>query len=248
MAVQGSRWIRHYHPAPDAGIRLVCLPHAGGSAGFFFPLSAGLSPAVDVLAIQYPGRQERLREPCIENLQELARQVFDALPLTGGAPVALFGHSMGGTVAFELARLMEAAGVPPVRLFASGRQAPSRNRREPVDSLSDKELIGQILSLGGTDQNLFLDEDLMSLTLPAVRSDYRAVDQYQYRPGPPLRCPVSVLVGDDDPKVTPAEADVWREHTLGEFDITVFTGGHFYLAEHEKAVLGLITGRLGAAR
>lgn len=258
------RWVRNFHPAPEARVRLVCLPHAGGSAGSFLPLSAELSPVVDVLAIQYPGRQDRLREPCTEDIPRLARQVFDAmrpslarplaqqvaLPITPqvaqqvAQPVALFGHSMGATVAFELARLMEAAGVAPVRLFASARLAPSRNRREPVDSLNDDELLAQLRALGGTDQEFLLDDDLMSLALPAIRSDYRAVDRYVCTAAAPLTCPVSVLVGDRDTKVTPAEAGAWREHTRGGFDLSTFPGGHFYLEEHRSTVAALILDRL----
>ncbi|MEV6632801.1 alpha/beta fold hydrolase [Actinoplanes sp. NPDC051470] len=240
------RWVRDFHPAPQARVRLICLPHAGGSASTFLPLSADLAPAVDVLAIQYPGRQDRLREPCLEDIPQLARRVFEALrPVAGVTPTALFGHSMGATVAFELARLMEAAGTAPVRLFASARLAPSRNRREPVDSLSDQELLAQLRLLGGTDQGFLLDDDLMSLALPAIRSDYRAVDRYVCTAAEPLRCPVSVLVGDGDAKVTPMEATAWREHTRGEFDLSTFPGGHFYLAEQRAGVAKLVQERLG---
>src|SRR5947207_7750544 len=98
-------WIRRFHPAPPGTPRLVCLPHAGGSASFYFPVSRALSPAVDVLAVQYPGRQDRRHERCVDNIPELAAQVLAVLRpwLTG--PTALFGHSMGASLAFELARL-----------------------------------------------------------------------------------------------------------------------------------------------
>ncbi|PRC54601.1 thioesterase, partial [Mycobacterium sp. ITM-2017-0098] len=62
---QPSRWIRKFHAAPTARTRLICLPNAGGSASYYFPLSAALSPEFDVYAVQYPGRQDRYKEPFV---------------------------------------------------------------------------------------------------------------------------------------------------------------------------------------
>ena len=67
---EGSAWVRRFHPAPHARTRLICFPHAGGSATFYFPVSRAMSPAVDVLAIQYPGRQDRRGEACIDDLPD----------------------------------------------------------------------------------------------------------------------------------------------------------------------------------
>src|SRR5262249_29653456 len=96
-------WVRRFHPAPSAGSRLVCLPHAGGSASYFLPISRGLSPQVEVLAVQYPGRQDRRAEPCIEDVGGLADQITASLQPWIDRPVALFGHSMGAILGFEVA-------------------------------------------------------------------------------------------------------------------------------------------------
>ncbi|BFO16870.1 hypothetical protein SHKM778_32580 [Streptomyces sp. KM77-8] len=102
----------------------MCLPHAGGSASYFFPVSRRLSSVADVLVVQYPGRQDRRREPCLGSVADLADALAgELLPLRGG-PLVLFGHSLGATVAFEVARRLEAEGAPPLALFASGRRAP----------------------------------------------------------------------------------------------------------------------------
>ncbi|MEY9893890.1 surfactin synthase thioesterase subunit [Catenulispora sp. MAP12-49] len=63
VATDRDLWIRRYHPSPDAPVRLLCLPHAGGSASFFRAVSQALAPKVEVLAVQYPGRQDRRGEP-----------------------------------------------------------------------------------------------------------------------------------------------------------------------------------------
>src|SRR3712207_5548265 len=130
---QFEKWVSVFHPAPGDAVRLVCLPHAGGSASFFFPVSKLLTPAVEVLAIQYPGRQTRRHEPGIDSIPVLADEIFAALRHLDDRPLALFGHSMGAVLAYEIALRMRRANLPsPVRLFASGRRAPSRYRDEQV--------------------------------------------------------------------------------------------------------------------
>ncbi|MFE0192292.1 thioesterase II family protein [Streptomyces sp. NPDC058989] len=238
-------WVRRFHPAPGAGTRLVCLPHAGGAAGFYFPVSAALAPRVDVLAVQYPGRQDRRKEPCIDSLPELARQVVPRLLPWTDRPLALFGHSMGASVAFEVARTLEHEhGVVPVVLFASARRAPSAHRDEFVHRQSDDRLIRDVEELSGTDAQLLRDPEMRSMVLPALRGDYKAAETYRYVPGPGLSCPVTALIGDADPRVTVEEARAWATHTTGAFDLKTYRGGHFYLNEHSDAVVREISGQL----
>jgi surfactin synthase thioesterase subunit len=233
-----ARWVRRYHQASAGARRLVCLPHAGGSASFYFPVSRALSPAVEVLAIQYPGRQDRRQEPCVDSIPELARQVFAALGPWLDEPLAIFGHSLGASLGFELARLMEARhGRPAAHLFASGRRAPSATRHETVHLLDDEGLLADVRKLSGTASAVLDDAELLRAALPAIRSDYRAAETYEYVPGPKLSCPVTVFTGDADPKTTIDEAKAWERHTSGPFDLQVLSGGHFFLTEHQPAIL-----------
>ncbi|GAB3823462.1 thioesterase II family protein [Dactylosporangium cerinum] len=242
-------WIRNYHPAAPGSPRLVCLPHAGGSASFYFPVSRALAPDVEVLAIQYPGRQDRRTEPSETDLHELARRIFGVLRGRADQPLALFGHSMGASLAFEVARLLEhEEGVVPLWLFASGRRAPSRVRDERVHQEDDDGLIRELRRLSGTNGDLLGDEEVLRMILPAIRADYTAAETYRCRPGPPLSCPVTVFVGDADPKVTLDEARSWREHTTGAFDFHTYAGGHFYLTGHQAAVLRVMAAQLGTHR
>ncbi|MEU3897257.1 alpha/beta fold hydrolase [Streptomyces sp. NPDC045251] len=244
-SIREDLWVRRYHSAPDSPMRLVCLPHAGGSSTFYFPVSKALSPAVEVLAIQYPGRQDRLAEPGIESLTELADRIFDELQRFMDRPIALFGHSMGAILAHELALRMRNAGLPdPVRLFLSGRRAPSCRREEDMRLRSDAGILDELKALHGTDESMLNDPDVLDMIMPSIRSDYRAVETYQLASGALLSCPVTVLTGDDDPRVAPAEADLWREYTTGETDVHVFPGGHFFLADRAAEVVSLIAGRL----
>jgi surfactin synthase thioesterase subunit len=240
-----DEWIRRYFPSPGAAVQLVCLPHAGGSAPFYRPVAQKLSPRVEVLAVQYPGRQDRRHEPMIDDLGELADRVCEAVAGVVDRPFALFGHSMGATVAFETATRLESRQLFPLRVFASGRRAPSRVRDERVHLSDDDGMVAELRTLSGTDQRVFGDEEILRMVLPAIRNDYRAAETYRYTPGPRLRCPVTALVGDSDPKASHDEVDAWREHTTAAFELKTYSGGHFYLLDHVADVLRVIDERLG---
>jgi surfactin synthase thioesterase subunit len=243
-----DRWIRRFVPSPEAASRLVCLPHAGGAASYYLPVAKGLAPAVDVLAIQYPGRQDRRTEPALGSVAELADGVFDALQPWTDKPITIFGHSLGGSIAFELTRRLEQAGVMPAALFVSGRRAPSTHREaENSYLLDDAGLIAEVKALGGASSHLLDDEDIRQMVLPAIRADYRAAETYRWTPGPKLATPIFMFTGDADPKVTSAEARAWREHTEGEFVLRVFPGDHFYLDQHAPEVIAAIAAHAAQA-
>ncbi|MEU7426169.1 alpha/beta fold hydrolase [Streptomyces sp. NPDC040750] len=241
LADHDRLWIRRYHPRPDAAARVVCLPHAGGSASFYHPVSARMPASVDVLAVQYPGRQDRRGEPCVASIGELADQVTSVLLPWADRPLVLFGHSMGASLGFEIARRLEREhGVVPRALFASARRAPSCPRDESVHLRDDDGLIEEMRQLSGTDSAILDDVELIRMALPAIRADYRAAETYAYEPGPNLRCPVVALVGDDDPKVTADETRAWALHTDATFEFHQFKGGHFYLTSHQDEILRLL--------
>jgi surfactin synthase thioesterase subunit len=240
-----DRWIRRFLPAPGAASRLVCLPHAGGSASYYLPVAKALAPKVEVLALQYPGRQDRRDEPGLVRVADLADGVFDALRPWTDRPLTIFGHSMGASIGFELARRLEDSGTKPTALFASGRRAPSRSRdEERTHLLDDAGLTAEVKALGGAGSHLLDDNDILQMVLPSIRSDYQAAETYKWTPGPRLTCPVHAFIGDSDPKVTVDEARAWSEHTSGEFELRVFEGDHFYIDKHVPEVIAAISAHI----
>ncbi|MGW2180960.1 thioesterase II family protein [Streptomyces sp. NPDC001732] len=237
-------WFRNYRPAPDAPVRLICLPHAGGSASFYFPVARELSPQVEVLAVQYPGRQDRRTEPAATDLEALADRIAEALEPWTDRPYALFGHSMGAVVGYEVARRTEAAGHGPVELFVSGRSAPSLDRADAWYPNTDEEVVAEIRKLDGTGGTLLDDEETLRMILPALRADYRAVRGYRHRPGPALDCPVTAFTGDHDPKARVEDVQAWVNHTRSAFGLRVLPGGHFFLVDEQEEVLRTVRERL----
>ncbi|MBC6449043.1 thioesterase II family protein [Actinokineospora xionganensis] len=236
-----TAWIREFHAGPGVGPTVVCFPHAGGSASYFRPLSAALERRHKVLALQYPGRQDRRGEPFLSSIADFADEAYRALEPILDGPVAFFGHSMGATIAFEVGlRMKRRRAASPVALFASGRRAPSIHREGTVHLRDDAGLVEELNALNGTDIRILGDKDVLDMILPPMRNDYRAVETYRYEPGPKLDCPVTALIGDVDPHVDLDEAMAWGEHTTGPFSLRMFTGGHFYLSEHNDAIADVV--------
>ncbi|MDG4810860.1 alpha/beta fold hydrolase [Micromonospora sp. WMMD1120] len=240
-------WIRVVRQLPDAPVRLVCFPHAGGSASYYFPLAGLFGDRIEVLAVQYPGRHDRHREPGITELGSLADKVADVLAGAVEGPFAFFGHSMGAILAFEVTRRLEERGAPvPEVLFASGRRAPSVVREENVHRRGDAEVIAEMRRLGGTDASLLADPELLDMIMPALRADYTAIETYRCDPpNAAVGAPIEVLIGDVDPRVAVEDAKAWALHTTAACAIRVFSGGHFYLAERAGEVAAHVAGRLG---
>lgn len=224
---QRASGLRTFHEAPGAASRLVCFPHAGGFASYFHPLSRALTPAVELRAAQYPGRLDRSEEPPVETIGGLADEAAAAIAQLPPLPLTLFGHSMGALVAFETAKRLEGHAIQPVRLVASGMQAPSRPPR-PRNWEREDVLIEEMGLLAGTDPALIDDPEIRALFLPILTSDFRAVSAYPADQGTVLPCPITVFAGEDDP-VVPEGMDQWAAHTSAGFTSYSFAGGHFYL-------------------
>jgi surfactin synthase thioesterase subunit len=239
-----SQWFRRFGQDGGhggQGVRLICFPHAGGSAGVYVPLIRLLSPRVDAVAVQYPGRQDRRLESPAPGIVALAESIASGLRDAADRPYAFFGHSMGALLAYETARVLRTRGATaPVRLFLSGRGAPGPGGN-PHDQLPDDQaILAAVRSLGGTGNAVLDDPELVEMALPVLRADYRALAAYRWLPGEPLDVPITVLTGRDDPVVPPAEAARWAEFTRSECVVETFPGGHFYLDQYVGAVADVL--------
>lgn len=229
--------LRRYRLTDHPRLRVVCFPHAGGSASFFRAWPGALPDDVDVLAVQYPGHEDRISEPLAEDLRALAVDQARSLTHLLDVPTILFGHSMGALAAFEAARRIETLE-PRARiaLAVSAASAPDVPRDLP-DGDSDDALADHLSRLGGVPPEVLANPDLRDFVLPVARHDYRLVRNYRDVPDPLLRCPIMAFCGEDDHAAGSAEMERWAARTTGGFSLRAFAGGHFYLVPHRSEVL-----------
>lgn len=241
-------WLKRYRPVATPRARLVCLPHGGGTAAYFRPWAELLPADVELVAVQYPGRHDRLAEDCVTSMEAMADAVTAALEPVLDRPFALFGHSMGATVGYEVVLRLEAQQAPPIRLFASGQGAP-RAHRAPDPQLhlvDDAAMLAGVGALGGMYETLLADPDLAEFILPSLRGDLRLMETYVPAPAQQVSVPVTACTGDADPGVSVAEAAEWERMTTAEFELRTYAGGHFFLMEQQEEVLGAILSGLSA--
>lgn len=244
-----SPWLRRWVVRPGARLRLVCLPHAGGAASFYRAWAALLSPDVELIAAQYPGREDRWNDRLVDRMDQLVTAVADSLLPVTDRPYALFGHSMGSAVAWELAHALRERGRPgPRRLFASGRQAPGTARPGDVHRRGDDALRAELERLGGTHHEVLADPEMRAAVLGYIRNDYRLIETYRPGSRPPLDCPIDVLAGDADPELRLTrdddQAGGWAALTSARTTVQVFPGGHFYLSSQRERVVSTVLRRL----
>jgi len=241
-------WVIRPRPNPRARLRLFCFPFAGGGASTYRGWPAHLPADIDVATVQLPGREERLREPAFHDATELCGKLACVLAPYFDRPFALFGHSMGALLAFELARMLRTTGGPsPVHLFVSAHCGPRKLHCLPsVIGMSDRELVSLLRSLSGTPDEVLEDGDVMKLILPLFRADLTICETYRYVAAEPLACPISAFGGALDDYVRRPDLLAWSAETRGTFQARMFTGGHFFLNDVKPRLLQAITDDLTA--
>jgi len=243
-----SPWLRRFSGLLSPGFRLLCLPHAGGSASFFRDWRKHLEPDVELLAVQYPGREERYGEAPAASLEAMAACIAEACAGLDERPLALFGHSMGAAVAYEVALALQGRGRAPLHLFVSAHPPPHRQRGGSLHRQADAALLADVRRQSDGLPWALDEPAVRELFLPALRADYRLIERYRRERVEPLDCPVSLLLGEDDDEVNDDEALAWAAASRCGLDVRHFAGGHFYLRAQRRVVLDHLGGWLASYR
>ncbi|MBH3339926.1 thioesterase [Pseudomonas mendocina] len=224
-------------------VDLYCLPYSGASAMVYSRWRRKLPDWLVVRPVELPGRGSRLGESLQTDMCALARQLAKELMPELRHPYALFGHSLGALLAFELTHALRELGCPPpLMLFASGTAAPTRREdyeKGYAQAKSDEELVTELRELQGTSEEVLANRELMSLTLPILRADFLMCGRYRYQRRPLLGLPIHVLGGTTD-RSSLEQLQAWSEETACGFSLDMFEGGHFFIHEHEQRVLETI--------
>ncbi len=227
---------------PDARkLSLLCLPHAGGGSAAYLSWADALGDGVDICPVQLPGRETRLADAPVDDMTLLVSQLTEALAPWAGRRYALYGHSMGAHLAFELARSFRQSGLAlPQCLIVSGARAPHLPLgTPPLADLPEAELLRSLGQRYGNHVDAQMME-LMRLMLPTLRADLRLVEQHVHVPQPPLSVPIHALAGSDDASVALADARQWGRHTDLAFEFKTFAGAHFFTATSRAPFLACL--------
>ena len=244
-----ATWVHRPQPNPDARLRLFCLPYGGGGGSLFRAWPAGLPPWVEVCPIQLPGREERLREPPMSELDRLLDALLVVLPEMLDRPFAFYGCSMGALVAFELTRCLRATrGLKASYLFCAAFPAPhlrSSALRKLDEVLAketlDAELIRGLALTGLVPDHVLSQSETMKVMWPVLRSDFLTVNNYVYREEAPLECPISAFAGLQDREILRNEVGAWFQHTQAEFYLRTMPGAHLFMDSDREQLLECIS-------
>lgn len=232
-----------FRPRPAAQFRLFCFPHAGGAPIAYFPWTDLCSESIECVSVQYRGRAQRLRETPLHSIEEFVGEIGQGLAELTDKPFALYGHSFGGIVAFELARLLRRYGLPGPNHFYVGATRPPHleSTFPPIHGLPDDEFVANIQSRYGGIPAIFLeDPEAMKMFLPAMRGDFAAYESYRFQPGAPLDIPITAFGGAEDRAVKAECLHEWKMHTEAGFDCRILSGDHFFLQSSATELLRTI--------
>ncbi|MEK6223126.1 MAG: alpha/beta fold hydrolase [Chloroflexota bacterium] len=233
-----GKWLHHSSPNPNSKLNLICFPAAGGSASIYHGWPQALPNSVEVLAVRLPGRGARIKEPAFESIPKIVAQISDELKSVNDKPLAIYGHSFGGLLAFETARRASLQNFPMAFLALSGmRAAHLPDRRNPIHALNNRGFMREVEMLKGTPPEILAQEELIKIVLPALRADFTAIENYQFTEGPKLTCPIYAFCGLQDDLVSEGEINAWQDHTSGIFNLQMLPSGHHFDSDAKGMLL-----------
>ena len=228
---------------PAAAIRLFCFSYAGGGASTF--RSWPRDDSLGVVPVQLPGRENRMAEAPLLSMDEIVEQTAQAMLPYVDAPYALFGHSLGARVGFEVARFMRRRGhALPVHLFVSGSRAPEIPEPQPLHDLDEDEFFTALARYGGTSRIFLENREVRKLFLPMLRADFTVDETYRYWEEAALPLPGTAFFGSADREADASEVQGWEKQTCRKFNCCEIPGDHFFVTRASGLVVARIRAEL----
>jgi surfactin synthase thioesterase subunit len=241
QAQDERRWLKRFGRCDAGDIRLLCFHYAGGNASMFRDLPRLLPRGIEPVAVQLPGRADRLREPPYDSMVPLVDRLVDVVRPLLDRPFACYGVSMGARVALALTHALRDRGMPmPRKLYVASSGAPCLDLMVREWDASDDGLVDYMRDLGGTPPEILGDTDLLMRLLPTLRADLTLLHTHPYRPVAPVDVAIQAFAGTDDVEASPERMGMWRLETSARFDIDVLAGGHFLTPDGERHIIEVI--------
>ena len=240
MASISSPWFKQHGKPPQGAVRLFCFHYAGGAVSTFRDWPRHLPRHIDLVGVQLPGREARFGEAPFRRMEPLIDELADQITPQLSERYAIFGHSMGALVSFELLREIRRRQLhPPVLYFPSGRRAPQIfDDDPPIHHLPDHEFLSELLEHHDQRLDLMMSNAALRTTLlPVMRADVELCETYHYKHAPPLNCPIFAFGGMDDPDVSEQHLKSWKEQTTATFRHFLFPGDHFFIDTATASIL-----------
>lgn len=222
-------------------MKAILLHHAGGDKYAFRNMQQGLLPEIESIALELPGRSDRLSEKFVSNLDEAVNDIYEQLIKQLPDEYCIIGNSMGSIVGFLLAHKLKEENKPlPKHLFLASRLSPDAYKNEPnIIGISSDDFWKVVQQYNGVPAQLLAHKELKEFYEPILRADFELLQHFNqtFKSAAPLDIPATILFGDkDDRNLTRERAEGWRKFFSTDFDIQSFEGGHFFLYENEKVV------------
>lgn len=229
--------------------RLFCFPYAGAGRAVFREWPKHLPADVEVRVPCLPGRDARFDEPPALQMAPLAASLAQDMLASTDLPFALFGHSMGAFIAFDVAHELSDLGRSPSHLFVSAQRGPSLPYAgQPIFDLPDEEFLAAVVArYQNIPKPVLKQKDLMAVLLRTLRADFTLTEDYHYRATRRLTCPITVFGGEDDHPLCREKLEGWAVETTGAFRLHMLPGGHFFLNDHRAELLSIITREFASA-
>jgi medium-chain acyl-[acyl-carrier-protein] hydrolase len=232
-------------PNPNANVRLFCVPYAGGCPQVYHQWPDTLPSSIEVCSISLPGRRKRFAEPPFTRMKPAVQAILADLMPYLDKPFAIFGHSMGALIAYELASTLQRSRLAtPGHLFVSGCYSAKMPNPRPLHTLPDADFKEAICLLDGMPTEVLNNAEIMDLITPTLRADFTLAETYCDTNGAKLNCPVTAFGGSDDPMTSPDEIELWRHTTNSSFSLHILPGNHFFLHQEQSQLCSLLTTEL----
>lgn len=229
----------------NSRLNIYCIPFAGGNRYSYRTFEEHASVDLRIIPLELPGRGSRLAEPLLTSMEDVVDDVYNTLRKQNiHTPYAIFGHSMGALIAFLVIHKLSSQNLPlPIRLFVTGRQAPSCIITKITYDLPQAEFYQEVRSIGGTLDVVLQDRSLMEMYEPILRADFQAVETCEYLPRRQLNIPITAMIGSEE-KTTYEHVTGWQKETTKNLEILIFQGNHFFIYEHAKRIVSIIHSRM----